>query len=184
MDGLKKSQVVQKSETKTSTLVTHSEMSTENHLKQVNEDLQNLPPLPPSGLPAAPLPSDEPPPLPPDEEKPPPPPAPTLPPLPLPPVFPGSPGESPVIESPRSEVKPQESPKTNETSNSAEVSAAVSSQNETPLSSPESTPKTPADSNEWGERCVDMFQIMEQVGEGTYGQVYKAKDKITGTVSY
>ncbi|XP_013391928.1 cyclin-dependent kinase 12 isoform X3 [Lingula anatina] len=35
---------------------------------------------------------------------------------------------------------------------------------------------------EWGERCVDMFDLVSQVGEGTYGQVYKAKDKITGAM--
>ncbi|XP_053374468.1 cyclin-dependent kinase 13-like [Mercenaria mercenaria] len=32
----------------------------------------------------------------------------------------------------------------------------------------------------WGERCVDLFDIMEIIGEGTYGQVYKAKDSLTG----
>ncbi|XP_022079764.1 LOW QUALITY PROTEIN: cyclin-dependent kinase 13-like [Acanthaster planci] len=32
----------------------------------------------------------------------------------------------------------------------------------------------------WGKRCVDVFDIVDQVGEGTYGQVYKAKDKQTG----
>lgn len=44
------------------------------------------------------------------------------------------------------------------------------------MSTPESNPVE----SEWGERCVDMFQIVEQIGEGTYGQVYKAKDKVTG----
>nr|XP_023030288.1 cyclin-dependent kinase 12-like isoform X2 [Leptinotarsa decemlineata] len=29
---------------------------------------------------------------------------------------------------------------------------------------------------DWGERCVDMFEVIVQIGEGTYGQVYKAKD--------
>lgn len=34
--------------------------------------------------------------------------------------------------------------------------------------------------NDWGERCVDVFEVITQIGEGTYGQVYKAKDKRTG----
>ncbi|PNF31464.1 hypothetical protein B7P43_G03409 [Cryptotermes secundus] len=29
----------------------------------------------------------------------------------------------------------------------------------------------------WGERCVEVFEVIAQIGEGTYGQVYKAKDK-------
>jgi len=33
---------------------------------------------------------------------------------------------------------------------------------------------------DWGERCVDVFDIVSQIGEGMYGQVYKAKDKHTG----
>ncbi|GAB6033576.1 Cyclin-dependent kinase 12 [Chamberlinius hualienensis] len=32
---------------------------------------------------------------------------------------------------------------------------------------------------DWGERCVDVFDILSQIGEGTYGQVYKARDKHT-----
>ncbi|KAG8284182.1 Cyclin-dependent kinase 12 [Homalodisca vitripennis] len=36
---------------------------------------------------------------------------------------------------------------------------------------------TPSD---WGERCVDVFEVITQIGEGTYGQVYKAKDRRTG----
>ena len=33
---------------------------------------------------------------------------------------------------------------------------------------------------DWGERCVDVFNIVSQIGEGMYGQVYKAKDRQTG----
>ncbi|XP_041367507.1 cyclin-dependent kinase 12-like [Gigantopelta aegis] len=32
---------------------------------------------------------------------------------------------------------------------------------------------------DWGERCVDWFKILEIIGEGTYGQVYKAKDTVS-----
>ncbi|UYV75504.1 CDK12 [Cordylochernes scorpioides] len=28
----------------------------------------------------------------------------------------------------------------------------------------------------WGDRCIDQFDIICQIGEGTYGQVYKAKE--------
>merc|ERR1719506_323219 len=34
----------------------------------------------------------------------------------------------------------------------------------------------------WGSRSVDVFEKVEQVGEGTYGQVYKARNKDTGEV--
>lgn len=40
-----------------------------------------------------------------------------------------------------------------------------------------STANSPID---WGEQSVDMFEVINQIGEGTYGQVYKAKDKTTG----
>lgn len=36
---------------------------------------------------------------------------------------------------------------------------------------------------DWGKRCVDKFDIIGIIGEGTYGQVYKARDKDTGKLS-
>lgn len=34
----------------------------------------------------------------------------------------------------------------------------------------------------WGERSVSAFETLEQVGEGTYGHVYRARDKLTGEI--
>lgn len=31
-------------------------------------------------------------------------------------------------------------------------------------------------------RCIDVFDIDTQIGEGTYGQVYKARDRVTGEI--
>lgn len=34
----------------------------------------------------------------------------------------------------------------------------------------------------WGSRSVDAFEKLEQIGEGTYGQVYMAREKDTGEI--
>jgi cyclin-dependent kinase 12/13 len=36
---------------------------------------------------------------------------------------------------------------------------------------------------DWGDRCIDSFEVIAQIGEGTYGQVYKAKDSISGSLA-
>ncbi|XP_075474287.1 cyclin-dependent kinase C-1-like isoform X3 [Primulina tabacum] len=38
------------------------------------------------------------------------------------------------------------------------------------------------DSSSWGSRSVECFEKLEQIGEGTYGQVYMAKEKDTGEI--
>nr|XP_040220743.2 cyclin-dependent kinase 12 isoform X2 [Anopheles coluzzii] len=40
-------------------------------------------------------------------------------------------------------------------------------------------PMSASGGKDWGERCVEVFDMLEQIGEGTYGQVYKAKDQQT-----
>jgi len=162
------------------------------------------PPAPPSGKPGHPPPppltSPPPrpnlPPPPPSSKLPPPPPppdevkkldAPPLPPLPLPPHIPEI--EDMNESSPESVIKVEIN--TNNIKNK-NINTVINNNNSRPssrnshLSTPgyenssSSTPRISAEESEWGERCVDVFEIMKIVGEGTYGQVYKARDKLTG----
>ncbi|CAF3371730.1 unnamed protein product [Rotaria sp. Silwood1] len=36
--------------------------------------------------------------------------------------------------------------------------------------------------NQWDDRNVDMYEILAKIGEGTYGEVFKARDKQTGDI--
>ena len=36
--------------------------------------------------------------------------------------------------------------------------------------------------SQWGHALVSKYDIIVQIGEGTYGQVYKAKDKYTNDI--
>lgn len=144
---------------------------------------EDLPPPPPPAPAPPPMPSEPPPPV-------------SAPPLPLPPVIPGSassPSESedsPDSSASKSPSKASEGteksvrdvePGADKGAASNDVAKVVTKPStDGTVNSSESTTK--ASPPEWGERCVDVFDILKQTGEGTFGQVYKAKDKLTGEI--
>ena len=140
------------------------------------------PTVPPSNMPGCPPPPplQSPPSVPPPPSSAPPPPlpedgknlnVPPLPPLPLPPNIPDI---DMIVSSPELEGEVENLNKVTDLQSSYPTDSTSN------YSTPNSLHLCGKDS-EWGERCVDMFEIITIVGEGTYGQVFKAKDKLTGT---
>ena len=140
------------------------------------------PPEPPEEAP--PLPPEAPPPLPTPEEKPPLPPVPSLAPFQPPPTFslpdgtstpsePQSKPLTPMLEKPLDDKKPSVSPIS--LGSSPAVPQRAISARTSAAPTPE-LPDEPLHPRSWGERCIDAFEIVAQIGEGTYGKVYKARD--------
>ncbi|XP_018334512.1 cyclin-dependent kinase 12 isoform X1 [Agrilus planipennis] len=92
--------------------------------------------------------------------------------LPMPPVIPGtedlSGDEDVITTSPRVSSKPQEKAK-----------HVPKPKLKRPKILRRKTSRNINTSRDWGERCVDVFEVITQIGEGTYGQVYKARDMQT-----
>ncbi|XP_070800530.1 cyclin-dependent kinase 12 isoform X2 [Pituophis catenifer annectens] len=126
----------------------------------------------------------------------------TLPPLPLPPILPGEDElESPKEIVPLKSVKKQkEQKRPRHLLTDLPLPPELPGGDHSPPVSPEPKAVIPLQQSlrkrpkiccprygerrqtesDWGKRCVDKFDIIGIIGEGTYGQVYKAKDKDTG----
>lgn len=125
----------------------------------------------------------------------------TLPPLPLPPLLPGEDDmESPMEVIPSKPVRRNKEQRPRHLLTDLPLPPELPGGDPSPPESPEPKVVTPPQQPmrkrpkiccprygerkqkeiDWGKRCVDKFDIIGIIGEGTYGQVYKAKDKDTG----
>nr|XP_028557982.1 cyclin-dependent kinase 12 isoform X1 [Podarcis muralis] len=125
----------------------------------------------------------------------------TLPPLPFPPVLPGEDDmDSPKEIIPSKPVKKEKDQRPRHLLTDLPLPPELPGGDPSPPESPEPKAATPPQQpcrkrpkiccprygerrqteSDWGKRCVDKFDIIGIIGEGTYGQVYKAKDKDTG----
>uniref|UniRef100_A0A8D2L9Y1 Cyclin-dependent kinase 12 n=1 Tax=Varanus komodoensis TaxID=61221 RepID=A0A8D2L9Y1_VARKO len=125
----------------------------------------------------------------------------TLPPLPFPPILPGEDDlDSPKEIIPPKPVKKEKEQRPRHLLTDLPLPPELPGGDPSPPESPEPKAATPPQQplrkrpkiccprygerrqteSDWGKRCVDKFDIIGIIGEGTYGQVYKAKDKDTG----
>ncbi|XP_061444846.1 cyclin-dependent kinase 12 isoform X2 [Rhineura floridana] len=125
----------------------------------------------------------------------------TLPPLPFPPILPGEDDmDSPKEIVPLKPVKKEREQRPRHLLTDLPLPPELPGGDPSPPESPEPKAATPPQQplrkrpkiccprygerrqteSDWGKRCVDKFDIIGIIGEGTYGQVYKAKDKDTG----
>ncbi|XP_053309239.1 cyclin-dependent kinase 12 [Spea bombifrons] len=125
----------------------------------------------------------------------------TLPPLPLPPLLPGEDDLDSAIEIPPPKpIKKEKEQRPRHLLTDLPLPPELPGGDPSPPESPEPIAITPPQQplkkrpkiccprygerkqteTDWGKRCVDKFDIIGIIGEGTYGQVYKAKDKDTG----
>ncbi|XP_047427882.1 cyclin-dependent kinase 12 [Mugil cephalus] len=125
----------------------------------------------------------------------------TLPPLPLPPMLLGNAQDSPKKSTPphrlsRKEKEVRSRPSLIDLPLPPTLAGGDSSPPQSPIRQAPLLPQTTLKKrpkiccprygerkhnlSDWGKRCVDKFDIIGIIGEGTYGQVYKAKDKDTG----
>ncbi|KAG9337583.1 hypothetical protein JZ751_028434 [Albula glossodonta] len=124
----------------------------------------------------------------------------TLPPLPLPPVLVGDCQDSPKKTPPQKPQKKEKELRSRPLLSDLPLPPTLAGGDPSPPQSPVHRAPPPPQhvykkrpkfccprygerkqtQSDWGKRCVDKFDIIGIIGEGTYGQVYKAKDKDTG----